>query len=289
MEHVQKPRRRLNILTRTARTKRIFARLREGWAYDEIAKEERLSAERVRQIVSQVLENRVLDSGDDHAHMQIERLRPALRIVGQAVARGDLKAIGPLIKLIDRLDKHQGVLVKPFAYTEDHRKKLLDKLNWMAENLAADEEDPVPRSEPGEPAQRGSASARKPRARKIFFRPDPARKSLKRLVSDERIQGIPRRSRPAPSCFLRRSDAPLRRPEEIQIRSALRWLSEVEPSIRRSPIGPATSTRSARLRQPPGPSGRPKRRRLSPASAEAARSRDTAPPRIRCGRREQGH
>ena len=57
-----------------ARTKRIFARLREGWAYDDIAKDERISAERVRQIVGQVLENRVLDRGDDHAHMQIERL-----------------------------------------------------------------------------------------------------------------------------------------------------------------------------------------------------------------------
>ncbi len=150
MEQVQKPRRRLNIVTRTARTKRIFARLREGWAYDDIAKEERLSAERVRQIVGQVLENRVLDRGDDHAHMQIERLRPGLRLVGKEVAQGNLKAIGPLIKLIDRLDKHQRVLVKPFAYTEDHRKKLLDKLNWVAENLAADEEDPVPKSEPGE-------------------------------------------------------------------------------------------------------------------------------------------
>ena len=127
-----------------------LCRLREGWAYDDIAAEERLSAERVRQIVSQVLENRVLDRGDDLAHMQIERLRPALRIVGKAVAQGDLKAVGPLIKLVDRIDKHQRVLVKPFAYTEDHRKKLLDKLNWIAANLAADEEDPVLKSEPGE-------------------------------------------------------------------------------------------------------------------------------------------
>jgi hypothetical protein len=32
---------------------RIFARLREGWAYDEIAAHGRLTAERVRQIIRQ--------------------------------------------------------------------------------------------------------------------------------------------------------------------------------------------------------------------------------------------
>ena len=165
MDQAKKPRRRLNVVTRTARIKRIYARLRERWADDDIAKEE-LSAERVRQIVGQAPKNRVLDRGDDHARMQIERLRPALRLVGEAVAHGNLKAIGPLIKLIDRLDKHQGVLMKPYAYTEDHRKKLLDRLNWAAANLAADEEDPVPASEPDKPV------ARKRRlARRQFFCP----------------------------------------------------------------------------------------------------------------------
>ena len=42
----QEPRRRLNILTKAERRRRIFARLREGWAYDEIAHEERVSPER---------------------------------------------------------------------------------------------------------------------------------------------------------------------------------------------------------------------------------------------------
>ena len=34
---------------------RIFARLREGYAYDEIAREEQLTPERVRQIVREAL------------------------------------------------------------------------------------------------------------------------------------------------------------------------------------------------------------------------------------------
>jgi len=56
------PGRRLNVLGKAARRKRIFARLREGWAYDEIAREERVSAERVRQIVAEVLGKRVIDA-----------------------------------------------------------------------------------------------------------------------------------------------------------------------------------------------------------------------------------
>ena len=97
----------LTAFGKAARTKRIFARLSEGWAYDEIAREERLSARRVRQIVSQVLERREVDGEGAHAHLQLGRLGPALRVAGQAVAEGDVKAIAPLIKVLDRLDRYQ--------------------------------------------------------------------------------------------------------------------------------------------------------------------------------------
>ena len=97
----------LTAFGKAARTKRIFARLSEGWAYDEIAREERLSARRVRQIVSQVLDRREVDGEGAHAHLQLGRLGPALRVAGQAVAEGDVKAIAPLIKVLDRLDRYQ--------------------------------------------------------------------------------------------------------------------------------------------------------------------------------------
>ena len=60
MEPTPEPGRRLNVLTKAERRKRIFGRLREGWAYDEIAREERVSAERIRQIVSEVLGKRII-------------------------------------------------------------------------------------------------------------------------------------------------------------------------------------------------------------------------------------
>ncbi len=153
MEEPQEPRPRPNILGKAARRKRIFARLREGWAYEEIAREERVSAERIRQIVSEVLGKRVIDRGVDHAHLQLERLMPALRLVGEAIGRGQLNAIGPLIKVIDRLDKHQQTVVAKYTYGPEERQRLMDKINRVADNLApVRSEPPLPAPEGGDPA-----------------------------------------------------------------------------------------------------------------------------------------
>ena len=73
---------------------RIFARMRESWAYDEIARAEGLTAERIRQIVSEVLQERKVDDGADHAELQLARLERVMRFAAEALARGDLSA-GP--------------------------------------------------------------------------------------------------------------------------------------------------------------------------------------------------
>ena len=148
MEQTPEPRRRLNVLTKAERRKRIFARLREGWAYDEIAREERVSAERIRQIVSEVLGKRVIDRGTDHARLQLERLMPALRLVGEAIGRGELKAVTPLIKVIDRLDRHQETVVAKYEYGPEERQRLRDKINRLIANLKPRE--PIAEAEDGD-------------------------------------------------------------------------------------------------------------------------------------------
>ena len=181
MEQTPTPGRRLNVLGKAARRKRIFARLREGWAYDEIAGEERVSAERVRQIVAEVLGKRVIDRGVDHAHLQLERLMPALRIVGEAIGRGELKAVAPLIKVIDRLDKHQDTVVAKHSYGPEERQRLLDKVNRIVDNLQ-------PRRRRGQPSRRRTTT-------KIVSQKFPCNPLIS-LDSDERIQGNPSFSNP---------------------------------------------------------------------------------------------
>ena len=60
-------RRRLGSQGMMLRRRRIFARLREGSSYEEIAAEEGVTGERIRQIVAEVLQKRSVDSGADHA------------------------------------------------------------------------------------------------------------------------------------------------------------------------------------------------------------------------------
>lgn len=179
MEEKRKPRRQLNIVARTARTRRIFERLREGWSYDDIASAEHVTAERIRQIVTQVLEKRFDDRSENHARLQLERMRPALKLVGEAVKRGEISAVGPLIKLVDRLDRHRGVYLKNIYADEDYRQKLLDKLNFAAANLEAYQKDEELQAIAGEgqaDAPDGGEGHGGPAGPADFFRSEAARK-----------------------------------------------------------------------------------------------------------------
>ena len=125
---------------RVLRRGHIFARLREGWAYDEIAAHERLTAERVRQIVRQALAKRIVDEGAEHAKLQLARLQPAMRLAGEAIAEGDVTAIAPLMKVLDRLDRYQRAAKAVQVYDDEARRKLMDKINCVAANLEIDKE-----------------------------------------------------------------------------------------------------------------------------------------------------
>jgi hypothetical protein len=96
----------LSPAARALRLQRIFARLQEGASFKDIAAEEGLSRERLRQIVrSATARGRTADP-PDHKKMQFARLEPALRLAARGVAEGDVKAIPLLIKLVDRLDRY---------------------------------------------------------------------------------------------------------------------------------------------------------------------------------------
>ncbi len=131
--------RRPNAHGKILRRRRIFARLRDGLAYDEIAVEEGVTATRIRQIVSEVLQKRAVDSGADHAKLQLDRLAPAVQLGAEAIAAGDVSAIAPYLKALDRLDRYQSVAVANQTYDDEARKKLMEKLSRVADNLGATE------------------------------------------------------------------------------------------------------------------------------------------------------
>ena len=155
-------RRRLGAHGLMFRRRRIFASLREGYTYDEIAAEEGVSPSRIRQIVSQELQRRAVDSGAEHAKLQLDRLAPAIQLAAEGIAAGDISAITPYLKALDRLDRYQTVASANQVYDDEARKKLMDKVNRLAENLGIDpafeaavkahlqKTGQVPADEPGE-------------------------------------------------------------------------------------------------------------------------------------------
>jgi DNA-binding CsgD family transcriptional regulator len=133
------PRRRMSVHGMILRRRRIFARLREGLSYEEIAGEEGVTSERIRQIVAETLEKRSIDGGAEHAKLQLDRLAPVMQLAALAVNSGDVAAIGPYLKVLDRFDRYQTVAGANQAYDDEARKKLLDKLSRVAANLGVDE------------------------------------------------------------------------------------------------------------------------------------------------------
>jgi hypothetical protein len=113
---------------RELRRVRIVAMVRGGFSYAAIAEEEKLSRERVRQIVGESLQE---DGGTpiDLALVQMARLEPALRLAADRVAEGDLKAIDRLLKVLDRLDKYVPRVQADIESSMEIHERLMAKMN----------------------------------------------------------------------------------------------------------------------------------------------------------------
>jgi hypothetical protein len=96
----------LSPAARALRLQRIYARMQDGAAYAEIAAEEGVSRERLRQIIRAATTRGRPDDRPDHSRMQIARLTPALRLAAAGVAEGDAKAIPLMLQIMDRLDRY---------------------------------------------------------------------------------------------------------------------------------------------------------------------------------------
>ena len=62
-----------------------------------------------------------------------------MQLAAEAVAAGDVTAITPYLKVLDRLDRYQVVASANQVYDDEARQKLIDKINRIAANLGTDE------------------------------------------------------------------------------------------------------------------------------------------------------
>ena len=130
---------------RTARQReerriRIMGMVRSGFSYEEIARDERLSRERIRQIVTQSLKTD--DGADrvDQARVQMARLEPALRLAARGVENGKLSVINAMLRVLDKLDKYGAVVDIVNKDYEGAHERLMTYVNKAAERVLG----PVP-------------------------------------------------------------------------------------------------------------------------------------------------
>ena len=143
---------KLNPHGKALRRERIFERLRGGWSYEAIASEEQVTPRRVRQIVTEVLRRREVDDGPDQAMLQLFRLESAQRLGAEALASGDIRAIGRYLAVLERLDRYRRGAAPRHVYDKAARDRLFAKLNRVANRLVA-------KSEPKPPAEEGPKPA----------------------------------------------------------------------------------------------------------------------------------
>ena len=89
------------------RRARILVSLRRGADFHDIARDENLSVSRVRRVISDGMRFDLGRSAGEHALQQLGRLESASRVVRDAMAAGDLRAVDRFLRVLERTDRYQ--------------------------------------------------------------------------------------------------------------------------------------------------------------------------------------
>lgn len=94
---------------RIARRENFFDLVASGYSCRQIAEAAKVSAATVRREIDRAIAERRLDAPERYVHVQVARLAKALRLADASIERGDLKAVGPLVRLVAALDRYHGL------------------------------------------------------------------------------------------------------------------------------------------------------------------------------------
>ena len=106
--------------------------VRSGFSYEAIARDECLSRERIRQIVTQSVSSDKGPTRVDYVRLQMAWLEPALRLAARGVENGKFSAINALLRVLDKLDKYGAVAEPAHPHREGARERLIAKINSAA-------------------------------------------------------------------------------------------------------------------------------------------------------------
>ena len=101
--------RRVRRNERIARRETFFDLVASGYNYRQIAEAAKVSVATVRREIDRAIAERRLDAPERYVHVQVARLTKALRLADAAIEHGELKAVGPLVRLVAALDRYHGL------------------------------------------------------------------------------------------------------------------------------------------------------------------------------------
>ena len=117
---------------RAARRDEIMEMVVGGFERSAIAGKFQISLKTVGREVDHALDQRRLDGVDRHLRLQVERLNKALRTIDCALEFGDVGAVDPLLKVIEKLDRYHGLGAARRAGAEPSPKRLDSQASPLA-------------------------------------------------------------------------------------------------------------------------------------------------------------
>ncbi len=92
-----------------------FDWLADGFTHRQIAAARKVSVAVVRRDIAKAIRARQMETREGHAQLQIARLTKGLALVAHHIERGDISAVGPLVKVVAALDRYHGGDASPEA------------------------------------------------------------------------------------------------------------------------------------------------------------------------------
>jgi hypothetical protein len=189
----------VSAVAREARRHRILERLLRGSTYDSIAEAEKLTRQRVGQIVRQTLARRGVDPAGGRALRRIVRLDASVRRAAQEIDDGDRAAIDRLLRALDRRQASAAAPAPRDGQDDAGRRaarrgrRVKRGAGWRARDAAARAADPARVSFGLQPSD-FALSAEKKTSRNFYkeriARPRPAaRRPVARATGREREVG----------------------------------------------------------------------------------------------------
>jgi hypothetical protein len=102
---------------------RLLELLVSGISHNMIARELGLNVASVRRQIAGALEARPVETPRQYVALQTARLEKAIMIADQVMERGDVRAIGPLLKTLAQLDRYHGLALRLASARPDETKR----------------------------------------------------------------------------------------------------------------------------------------------------------------------